>query len=140
MHARELEPGTPVGVHLSGLSANVGIVSDARDQYGLPLVIAPAGAVIAEQTWQQFTGGRPAQIYARRGQLPGTEVVRRARSKVGQAVGFLRGAKFAEWAHGLDQRDQTAGWPLVGLAFLVVIAGALALSVEAPPATARRPA
>jgi hypothetical protein len=90
------------------LYRHTGIVSD-RWHGGKPMVIstsARAGGV-REESWDTFAQGRAVSVEGYPGNLPGWEVVRRARLLIGTRYDLLSRncEQFATFAHGLKPQS-----------------------------------
>ncbi|NOY25059.1 MAG: hypothetical protein GXP62_04215 [Oligoflexia bacterium] len=140
MHPAHIDPGTVVGIPASVAGGaltvqHMGIVSDHQDEHGLPLVISASKKTgrVSEETWLQFTGGQDATIYDFLGSLPGDQVVRRARSKLGTRWDLLVAncEHFVHWAHGLDPQSPQLQSGAKAVAWVAVVAGVMALAVKA---------
>ena len=140
MHPAHLEPGTVVGVPATVAGGvltvqHVGIVSDHEDEHGLPLVISASKKTgrVSEETWLEFTGGKDATVYDFWGSLLGEQVVARARSKLGTRWDVLVAncEHFVHWAHNLSPQSPQLQTGAKAVAWVAVIAGAMALAVKA---------
>lgn len=112
MHPSVLPSGAVVGYRLvvHGVSVfHVGIVTDRSDQRGLPHVISASKrtGLVREETWSEFTQGAAVVRQNIGGRLPSHEVLRRARSQIGEEWSLLWAncEHFVRWAHGLPRES-----------------------------------
>lgn len=123
-----LAPGTVIAVWV-GFIRHVGIVTDRM--YGAYLGVISnsyrAGRV-AEEPLPVFAGGRSVNVIGYLSDLPPQQVLRRARSRIGEAWDLPNWncEHFVRWAHGLQPRSPqlVAGVVLIcAFAVLVVASG-----------------
>ena len=101
-------PGTVVYVPAYGFWRHKGIVSDGW-QGRKPMVLcnSPTGGVV-EQSWDEFFQGEPLRIENYPGSLPPNEVMRRARSRLGEKYVLLafNCDHYKNYAHGLPVESE----------------------------------
>lgn len=110
--------GAIVYVPFLGVLKHVGVISD-KTINGEPTVISASQktSMVKEETFEDFSEGKPVELTGISGSLTGMEVVRRARSKVGVKYQLfsLNCEHFARWCHGLKVESKQ-------LQFFVVLA------------------
>lgn len=125
--AWDLEPGEVVAVkNTEGKLDQYGIVTNYRCREGLPYVISAdlESGEVTEDTWEEFTRGAEAEVRRLKGERHWTQVVKTARSRLGERL-QENGQAFVRWAHGLPKENPE----LVRGALAVVAAAALAVGV-----------
>ena len=108
--AWDLEPGEVVSVkNTEGKLDQYGIVTNYRCREGLPYVISAdlESGEVTEDTWEEFTRGADAQLSGLKGDRHWTQVVKTARSRLGEKLHDAKenGEAFVRWAHGLPKEN-----------------------------------
>jgi hypothetical protein len=120
--------GVVVFVPAYGLWRHKGIVSD-RWYRGKPMILcnSPIHGVI-EQPWDEFFGGEPLRHEGYPGSLPVHEVLRRARSRLGEPyVLFVFNCDhYKNYVHGLPVESEQLRATLAILGSVGVVAAAFA--------------
>ncbi len=119
-----LTPGTVVGTRV-GLITHVGIVTD-RHAGGQPMVISNSmrSGRVEEEPLRIFQGGFPLVPVTQPALVPASEVLSRARQKLGTRWDLLSWncEHFVHWAFGQDPKSpQLRAGLISGLAFLMAI-------------------
>lgn len=103
----------PIGTVISSLvpifTRHVGIISD-RTYGGAPMVISNSKVKkgVVEESWAEWEDGtwEPARVIGYLGELPPGEVLRRARSRLGEKWELGWNCEhFVAWCHGISPRS-----------------------------------
>lgn len=123
----KLIPGTIVQIDF-GLYKHPGLVSD-KTINSIPMIISNSFRKkgVYEESWEDFSNGKKVEILGYPGNLSSTEVLNRARSKIGTRwnLFFWNCEHFINWSHGRNPRSPqvriyaTFVVATAGLAFLL---------------------